>query len=251
MTMQASSITGAAVAGVSVGGTDVTLGGLALNDSRTALRVERGANGLMTTGLTITGGQDGVVAAAGTGGVVLQDMTVDGVINDAVRSSSQALRVVGGRITGGATGIAIDAPTTITGTWIGLADQGIRTTSTGSVRADNLDVNTVSVGINVEKGSDVLLTGSRVHALEAVRGTLQEQGLNDMSLPPLNFLGAIGIPLVVIALTLQAFAAWRGRRFGDDVRRPVPLLDPVRLPEMREAMRDATAARVAARSSAV
>jgi hypothetical protein len=49
------------------------------------------------------------------------------------------------------------------------------------------------------------------------------QETNDLSLPPLNLLGAIGIPLIVIAVALQAVAALRGRRYGGDIRRKPPV----------------------------
>jgi len=96
--------------------------------------------------------------------------------------------------------------------------------STGLVHADNVDVNAVSVGIDTGGTSPVLLTRSQVHAFEAIRGTVDAEGANDLSLPPLNLLGAIGIPLIVIAVGLQGLAALRGRRYGGDLRRKPPIL---------------------------
>ena len=91
------------------------------------------------------------------------------------------------------------------------------------MHADDVDVDAVSVGIDTGEASPVLLTRSHVHALEAVRGdTLTAEGTNDLSLPPLNLLGAIGIPLVLLAVALQVIAALRGRRFGGDTRRTPP-----------------------------
>lgn len=224
LTLQDSTISGATVAGVAAGGTDISLLDLAVADSNAALRVERGADGVTATRLTVSGGQDGVVAGPGTARVVLQDLKADGVADDGVRSSSPDAQILGGRIAGGTTGIDVDAPTTISGTSIGLVDQGIRTYSPGLVHADDIEVDAVSVGINTAAGSPFLLTGSRVHALEAVRGTVVQEGRNDLSLPPLNALGAIGIPLILLALGLQAVAALRGRRFGGDARRTPPVL---------------------------
>jgi hypothetical protein len=223
-TIRDATITGATVAGISAGGKDTALTDVTVSGSRSGVRIERGAHGLTAERLTLSGGLDGVVASPGTDGVVLQDMRVDGVRDDAVRSSSPDARIVGGRITGGATGIAVDAPTTISGTAIGLADQGIRTQSPSLVHADDIDVDAISVGINAATGSPFLLTGSRVHALEAVRGTLTAEGRNDLSLPPPNLLGAIGIPLVLLAVGLQVVAALRGRRYGGDTRRTPPAL---------------------------
>jgi hypothetical protein len=225
LVMRASTITGATGAGVSAGGKNVDLRDSSVTGSRSGVRVERGAHGLTAAGLTLSGGLDGVVASPGTDGVVLQDLTVNGVADVGVRSSSPDARIVGGRITGGSTGIAVDAATTISGTQIGLVDQGIRSQSPGLVHADDIVVNAVSVGINAANGSPFLLTGSHIHALESVRGALNTQGPNDVSLPPLNLLGAIGLPLVLIAVALQVVAALRGRRFGGDAR-PTPPVRP-------------------------
>jgi hypothetical protein len=187
--------------------------------------------------MTVSGGQDGVVAAAGTRRVVVQDLRAEGLTGTAIRSASPDARILGGNIAGGSTGIDVAAPTSISGTAISLTEQGIRAQSTGLVHADAIDVDAVSVGIDTGETSPFLLTRSRVHALEAVRGTLTAEGTNDLSLPPLNLLGAIGIPLVLLAVTLQAVAALRGRRFGGDARRTPPALpasateaDPVTAP---------------------
>ena len=245
LTVRGSTITGASVAGVAVGGKNVVLTDVAVSDSRAAVRVERGAHGLIAAGMRLSGGLDGVVASSGTDGVVLQNLVVEGVTDDAVRSSSPDARIIGARITGGAAGIVVDAPTTISTSSIGLVDQGIRTQSPGLVRADDVDVEAVSVGINAEPGSPVLLTGSRVHALESVRGTLDAQGTNDLSLPPLNLLGAIGVPLILLAVSLQAVAALRGRRYGGDKRRTPPVRSTAATDD-----RPATSSAPAARSHA-
>jgi hypothetical protein len=225
LTVQASTIAGARVAGVSVGGKEVELRGLSVSESRTGVRVERGADEVTVVDLTVSGGQDGVVATPGTARVVLQNLTADGVENDAVRSFSPDIRILGGTITGGSTGITVGAAATISGTSITLTDEGIRARAAGLVHADAIDINAVSVGINAEAGSPVLLTGSRVHALEAVRGELDQQGVNDLSLPPLNLLGATGLPLILLALVLELAHTVRQRRSGEIAgRRPPPAL---------------------------
>ena len=224
LTVQASTIQGASVAGIAADGKDVALHGVAVRDSRTALRVERGADGVTASDLTISGGQDGVVAAAGTTRMVLQDLRADGLTGTGVRSASPDARILGGAITGGTTGIDVAAATSISGTSIRLTDQGIRAAvhrprprrrrrRGRRVRRDRH-----------RRASPFLLTRSQVHALEAVRGTLTAEGTNDLSLPPLNLLGAIGIPLVLLAVSLQVIAALRGRRFGGDTRRIPPAL---------------------------
>ena len=222
LTLQASTITGSTVAGIADGGKDITVRDVTVGGSETALRIERGASGLTAVGLRLSGGEDGVVASAGTSGVVLQDLRADALSGTAVRSASPDARIVGGTIAGGSTGIDVAAPTSISGTSISLTEQGIRAQSPGLVHVDGVDVNAVDVGIDTGGTSPVLLTRSRVHALEAVRGTVTAEGANDLSLPPLNLLGAIGIPLVALAVALQAVAALRGRRFGGDKRRKPP-----------------------------
>ena len=70
-----------------------------------------------------------------------------------------------------------------------------------------------------------MLTNSRVHAFEAVRGVLSPEGVgNDLSLPTINLLGAIGVPLIILALVLEGLHSARSRRYGGLRRRPAPRL---------------------------
>ena len=214
----------AKVAGVSVGGQNVTLTGLQIADSATGVRIERGAKTVTVTGLTLRGGHDGIVATRDTTGVLVQDLVADDVAADTVRTFSPDTRIVGGHITGGTTGIDVAAATTISGTVINHAQEGIRSRSAQLVHADNVDVATTALGINAADGSPFLLTASRVHATEAVRGEVGQQGLNELSLPPLNLLGAIGIPLILLAIVLEQVHTRRQRRTGIVHRRPPPVL---------------------------
>jgi hypothetical protein len=197
-TITDSTVTGARVAGVSLGGHDITLDGVAVGDSRTGVRIERGAGNIALNGLKLSGGQDGLVTTAGTTGIVVKDLAADGVENDAVRNFSPGAQIIGGRITGGLTGI------------------------NELVTLDNVTVDAVAVGVNVASGTPLVLKNSRVHALEAVRGTLDATDTgNDLSLPPLNLLGAIGVPLIILALILEGMHSIRQRRFGG-VRKHLP-----------------------------
>jgi hypothetical protein len=219
-------IKGARVAGVAVGGHDVSLDGVAIADSRTGVRVERGAGNIAVNGLKLSGGQDGVVTSAGTTGIVVKDLTADGVVNDAIRNFSPGAQITGGRITGGLTGIDAEAPTTISGTVVGLSNEGIRTRSTDPVTIDNVSVDAVTVGLNVAPGTPVVMTKSKVHALEAYRGqlNLDPAAGNDLSLPAINLLGAIGVPLVILAVFLEVMHSARQRRFGGLRRHAPPTL---------------------------
>ena len=238
--LQSSTIERATVAGIGVGGTAVELRDVTVRDSHTNIRVERGADGLTAAGVSITGGQDGVVLGPGTAGVVLRDLSVYGVENDAVRSFSPDARIVGGKITGAVTGLNLAAATTVSGMVIQLVDNGIRSRSPGPVSAEDVHVDAVDVGIDAA-GNPFAVSGSTVHALESVRGTLTETGTNDLSLPPLNLLGAIGIPLVLLALVLQLIHVLRQRRTGERSRRPAA----PQLPTGRAVPRDETGRRIA------
>jgi hypothetical protein len=65
------------------------------------------------------------------------------------------------------------------------------------------------------------LRNSSVHAVQAVRGTVALVGVNDLSLPPLNLLGAIGLPLIGLAIVLELLHLLRQRGFGP-TRRALP-----------------------------
>ncbi len=230
LVLRASTVDRATVAGIVVGGSDVELRDVSVSHSRTDVRAERGAEGLTAVGLRVTGGQDGVVVSPGATRVVLHDLTAYGVENDAVRSFSPDTRILGGTITGATTGINVAAPTTISGTAITLVDNGIRTRSAGLVQAEGVEVNAIEVGIDAGPGSPLVISRSSIHALESVRGELVQDGSNDLSLPPLNLLGAIGIPLVLLALVLQHIHLARQGRTGEPAhrRRPPPPVLPAR-----------------------
>jgi hypothetical protein len=218
-----SAIEGARVTGVAIGGKDVLLSAVQVSDSRAGVRIERGARGVRLAGVVLHGGRDGVVANPGTTGVVIADLEANHVESDAVRSASLDAEIIGGRITGGATGIDVAAATTISGTTINGAHEGIHSRSPDLVRADGISVDVVEVGVNAAPGSPFQLTGSSVHALEALRGDIAQQGENDLSLPPLNVLSAIGVPLILLAVVLEQVHVSRQRRAGIRGRRLPPL----------------------------
>ena len=215
-----STIDSAHVAGMEIGGHDTLLDGLIVKDSRAALRVERGAAGVTADRVSLIGGNDGLVTSGGTSGIVVKNLSADGVGN-AVRSLSPGLRITGGQIRGGATGLDLQAAATVTGIQIGLTSTGIRARATDPISIDTVRVDAVAVGVEAQPGSVVTLRNSAVHALEAVRGTVTLRGINDLSLPPLNLLGAIGLPLIVLAVVLELLHLLRQRGFGPR-RRTLP-----------------------------
>ena len=111
---------------------------------------------------------------------------------------------------------------TTRGVTIDDVDQGIRARSTGVVEVDDADISALSVGVNAAPGTPVRLAGSHLDALEAIRGEVIQDGVKDLSLPPLNLLGAIGVPLVVLALLLELVDNYRHRGTERTERRAPP-----------------------------
>ena len=105
LTISDSTIERASITGVAVGGHEVTLDKLTVNDSATGVRVERGAGEVTAQGLNLSGGDDGFVALTATKGIVLRNLTVDGASRTALRTFSPDLQLVNGRLTGSSTGI--------------------------------------------------------------------------------------------------------------------------------------------------
>ncbi|HEY0812110.1 MAG TPA: right-handed parallel beta-helix repeat-containing protein [Pseudonocardia sp.] len=217
-----STIEGVHVAGLQIGGKATLLDGLTVKDSRTALRVERGAGGVTVNKVSLIGGTDGLVTSGGTSGVMVNDLSADGVGNDAVRNLSPGMQITGGQIRGGTTGMDLQAPTSVTGIQIGLTSTGIRARAPDPIMLDTVRVDAVAVGVEAQPGSAVTLRSSSIHALEAVRGTLNLLSINDLSLPPLNLLGAIGLPLIGVAIVLELLHLLRQRGSGPTRRRLPP-----------------------------
>jgi hypothetical protein len=219
-----STFSGARVAGVAVNGNNIALTGVYVSDSRSAVRVDRGAHDIRLNALTVDGGRDGIVTAAGTSGLVISDLAVRDVEYDGVRTFTPDARITGATITGGGTGMDIAAGATITNSTITAAEEGIRSRSIEPVYASGITVDTTELGVNSAEGNPFTLVDSNVHALESVRGVINQQGTNDLSLPPLSLLGAIGIPLVLLAVVLEELHTQRQRRLGRVTRRRRPPL---------------------------
>jgi Right handed beta helix region len=219
-----STFTGARMAGVGIDGGDIALNDVQVSDSLAGVRVERGAHDIRLTGLHVQGGRDGIVTAPASTGVVVSDLVVDHVESDAVRTFSPDARITDARISGGTTGIDVAAGATITDTTITGAEEGIHSRSPDPVYASGVTVDTMDVGVNSAPGSPFTLVNSSVHALESVRGNIAQQGVNDLSLPPLNLIGIIGIPLIVLAVVLEELHSARQRRLGRGDRRRRPPL---------------------------
>jgi hypothetical protein len=222
--MSDSTIERSTIAGVSISGHEIELRDVAVTDSPTGLRVERGASEVATDRLRLTGGRDGIVALPATKNVVMRGMTANGVERSALRTMSPGLQMTGGLVVGGTTAVDAGAATTISDVMITQVDEGIRARSTEPISVHGTTIAAGSVGINVAEGSPTTLAASRIDALESVRGEVLQRGENTLSLPPLNLLGAIGIPLILLALVLEQVQSRRLRSYGGYGRNVAPSL---------------------------
>jgi hypothetical protein len=203
MHLNHSTIERAHVAGIIYEGRDGVLDAITVKDSATAVRVEPRSGAVTVDGLRVVGGMDGIVTSVGAPAVLVKDLSADGVGNDAVRNLAPGMLIDGGRIRGGHTGMDLRAATRVTGTQIDLTATGVSVAAGVPVVLGNVRVDAETVGIAAEPGSAVQLSNSRVHGLEAIRGDVQQRGPNDLSLPPLSVLGAIGLPLILVAILLE------------------------------------------------
>jgi len=78
---------------------------------------------------------------------VFNDLATTSVGNDAVRSLSPGMQVNRGQISGGNTGMDLQAATTVTGLQIGLTATGIRGRVTDPITLDDVKIDAVAVGI--------------------------------------------------------------------------------------------------------
>ena len=112
----------------------------------------------------------------------------------------------------------------VTGTQVSLTSIGIRTSTAGPIVLDHVTIDSGAVGVAAAPGSAVTLDSSSVHARHAIRGDVGLLGVNDLSQPPINLLGAIGLPLILLALVLEILHLLRQirrvrLRRRDDLRR--------------------------------
>lgn len=219
-----STIEGARVAGVNIGGKEIQVNAVQVSDAKAGVRVERGAGHIKLNGMTIDGGRDGIVTSAGAQDVTIADLTANNVEDGAIRIATPGAVVSGGTINGGTTGIDVTGAATITSVAINGASEGMRARSPEMVRAENIAIDATNLGLNVSPGSQLVLANSSVHALEAVRGVFTPEGTNNISLPPLNLLAAMGVPLILLAIVLEQVHSFRQRRVGGNRKRLPPAL---------------------------
>src|SRR4029079_18503749 len=107
-----STIAAARVSGFAIGGKGTQIDGLTVKNSRTGVRVERGAGDVSASNMTLVGGDDGLVTSGGTTGIVMKNLITDGVDN-ALRNLSSGMQITGGTIRGGRTANELQAGATL------------------------------------------------------------------------------------------------------------------------------------------
>jgi hypothetical protein len=203
MHLTRSTIERAHLAGIVYEGHDGLIAAVTVKDSATAVHVQPRSGPVTIDGLRVVGGTDGIVTSTGAPAVLLKNLSTEAVANDAVRNLAPGMLIDGGHIRGGHTGMDLRAETRVTGTQIDLTATGITISAGVPVTLGDVRVDAEAVGIAAEPGSTVQLSNSQVHGLEAIRGDVSQQGPNDLSLPPLSVLGAIGLPLILMAILLE------------------------------------------------
>jgi type II secretory pathway pseudopilin PulG len=231
-----STIHNASLVGLLYDGRDAAIDRLTITDSGTALRVERGAGTVTLTALNILGGGDGLVTSADTSAVMVKDLSADGVNNDAIRTLGTGMHITGGQIRGAGTAIDLQAAATVTGITIRQTGTAVRVRTPEPITLDGIRIDSAGVGVTLRPGDQVALRNSVVHALHAVRGgDITAQGTNDLSLPPLDLLGAIGLPVILVAVLLELLNLVRHRKTS----RPRALPPTLRVPAQPDSKAEA------------
>jgi hypothetical protein len=199
--------------GIEVSAADVRILAAHVHRSQVGIRVYGPASGIVLAGVTVDGGRNGVTVARTPTAVSLSDVTITGVADKGVVSGSNGLRMTGGQISGGQTGIALLAPATLAGLDIDNVATGIHVGSGLAASATRVDVLAERVGIKTAAGSRLDLIDCQVRAPVALAGTgsVTRDSLTVLSLPPLPWLGFAAIGVVLVALILQTVHHLRRR----------------------------------------
>ena len=224
-TITDSTIDGARVAGIAVGGHDVTLDGVTVSDSRTGVRIERGAGNVIANGLKLSGGagrprDHGRHHRRGREGH-------DGRRGRERRRPQLLARRADHRWThqrrphrDRRRGCDHDHRHRREPVQRGHPRPDLRARHGGQRhrgRGDRRDERRRRHARHADQ-----LAGARPRGGPGQPGP-QAAG-NDLSLPAINLLGAIGLPLIVLAVVLEVMHSIRQRRFGATNRHLPPTL---------------------------
>lgn len=210
--LRASSVKDAALTGLTLAATNTRLKGVSIQDSAAGIQINSRATHATIADSSIVGGRDGVLVARGAATVAISNPTIDGVSHNAITTTAAGTHITGGRITGGAIAINARAATDISGLSISGVREGVHAGPRARATGGGINVRATSSGIKVDPAGEFILTDSHVQAWKALRGDVTLIGVNTISLPPFNWLGAFGVFFITLAVLLELAQLTRERR---------------------------------------
>jgi len=190
-------------AGVQVSGRSATLTEVRVSGARVGVRLQGKATDTLLDRVTVSGGQDGVVATAGTRGLTVLGSTVTGVRGTAFSLGSSELIVQGATVRDASVGAHLRGDGRLADLRISGVARGIRVGARGRITAEEIDVAAARTGIEVDRGGSFGLASSRVRAARALVGRVDRVGRNSITLPPFPWFGLAGLVAVLLALGLE------------------------------------------------
>jgi len=199
-------------AGVQVGGRSATLTEVRVSGARVGVRLQGQATDTLLDRVTVSGGQDGVVATAGTRGLTVLGSTVTGVRGTAFSLASSELIVQGATVRDASVAALLRGDGRLADLRISGVARGLRVGARGRINAEEIDVAAGRTGIEVDRGGSLRLASSRVRAAQALVGQVDREGDNSIAVPRFPWFGLAGLMAVLLALGLETVhRAWTGR----------------------------------------
>ena len=225
LVMSASTIERSSIAGVSIGGHEIQLNEVTVNDSGTGVRVERGAGDVVADRLALNGGQDGVVALSATKNVVLRNIAADGV--DQRLDPHLQPRPAGHRAAGSAAAPPASTPAPRRRSTGPRSPRSTRGCGPGPGRSCTSTASTSRPSRPGSTRPPAARSSSPTPGSTRWRrcaGRCSWRASTSSACRRSTCSGAIGVPLILLALVLEQVQAVRQRGFRGPRRRVPPTL---------------------------
>jgi len=193
--------------GIALAGSQLTVRGGALRDTKTGVRIYGSGKDVLVDGATVVNAGVGVLATSSTSGVTLRDLTVEQRTGVGISTSSPNLTLAGGSVTGGLVGLDLHGgPAQVEGTVVSQVDEGVRVGRGGTASLVDARVDAVSTALRTGADSTVTVTDSRLWAgvMTLGSGDVSFVGENDLPPAPMPWYGLAGIIAAVSAIALEA-----------------------------------------------
>jgi hypothetical protein len=207
-----SRVVGGRDCGVEIGGPGATLSDVRVGGARVGVRVYGQAVDTVLDRVTVTDGDDGIVATASTRHLTVTSPTLTGLRGTGLRLASTGLSVRGGTVRGAAVGMSLRGSGQVTGLRISGVAHGIRVGDQGRITTAGLDVLAERTGIRVDHGGSLALRSSRVRAARALVGHVERHGPNTVALPPFPWFGFAALAALLLAGALETVHRLRAGR---------------------------------------